>query len=100
MTPLDVPECFDREMGCTATELRAGIAQALGESELEVTDATALATFDDGTLRLTWAALPHRRIASLEIPRLRVAFRFRGLTPERRYEVQRQFDRVYQRGGG
>lgn len=87
-------------MGCTEVELRAGLRQALGEAKLELGAGFALASLDDGSLRISWFALPPRRIALLELPRLSVSFQYDGLTPERRYTIQRQFDRVYQRGGG
>jgi hypothetical protein len=100
VTPLDVPGCFEREMGCTEVELRAGLRQALSEARLEFEPSSVLAHFDDGTLRVSWFTLSPRRIALLELPRLSVRFQYAGLTPERRYAVQRQFDRVCQRGGG
>jgi hypothetical protein len=102
MTPLEVPTRFERDMGCTPGELRASLAQALPGSVLSVDPcgASALAHFNDGSLRLSWSSLPPRRIALLEIPRLRVCFEYERLQARRRYEVQRHFDLVYQRGGG
>ena len=61
---------------------------------------TVRAEFSDGSLALTWRRLPDRRIALLTIPRLHVRFAYSGLTPARRYEVQRRFDLATQRGGG
>ena len=44
--------------------------------------------------------LPPRRIALLEIARLRVALTFRGLDAGERAAFLAQFDRAFQRGGG
>lgn len=87
-------------MGCTAGELRAGLQLALPGAQLAVDSSAALATFEDGALQLRWNPMAPRRIALLELPRLSVSFRYSRLTPERRFEVQRRFDLVYQRGGG
>lgn len=103
MTPLHVPSSFEREMGYTEAEFRALLRDALHEASLDVRDAAqphAEARFADGSLRLSWRVPPARRIALLEIPRLSVGFRYEGLSDGRRYQVQRRFDLVYQRGGG
>ena len=89
-------------MGCTPAELVASLRRALPGAALAV-DASrcvASAAFDDGVLHLEWREAPARQIALLSIPRILVRFRFERMTPERRHEVQRRFDMVYQRGGG
>jgi hypothetical protein len=47
-----------------------------------------------------WSALPPRRIALVQLPRLAVRFRFTDVTDERRYVFMRRFDLYLQRGGG
>ena len=103
VTPLHVPSSFEREMGYTEAEFRALLRDALHEASLDERDVAkscAEARFADGALRLSWQVLPARRIALLEIPRLFVCFRYEGLSDDRRHQVQRRFDLVYQRGGG
>ena len=41
-----------------------------------------------------------RRIALLQIPQLRVSFRYVGFDADRRRDIQRRFDLATQRGGG
>jgi hypothetical protein len=53
-----------------------------------------------GTLTLTWAPLPERRIALLRMPRLLVTFHFEGLDAEQRLAFMKPFDLTIQRGGG
>lgn len=89
-------------MGCTSAELLASLATALAGATLQIDAdrASASAVFDGGTLNIRWSALPPRRIALLAIPRTLVSFQYERMSPARRYEVQRRFDMVYQRGGG
>ncbi|MBI5718821.1 MAG: hypothetical protein HZC37_14170 [Burkholderiales bacterium] len=102
MTPGDVPEAFERDMGCTSAELLASLATALPGAVLLVNAerASASAVFDAGALHIHWSTLPPRRIALLVIPRTLVSFRYERMSPARRHEIQRRFDMVYQRGGG
>jgi hypothetical protein len=88
-------------MGCTQTKLVSSLPQALPGAALliDARKAIASAVFDDGALHLEWHAAPTRRIALLSIPRTLVRFRYERLPPERRHQVQRRFDLVYQRGG-
>lgn len=102
MTPEFVPEAFEQVMGCTVADLLRALPVALPGADID-TDAAAgviRGAFADGTLRLAWQALPARRIALLDIPRLQVRFEYTGLSAERRREVQRRFDLATQRGGG
>lgn len=100
MTPAEVPERIERVMGCTPDELRGWLARALPGAGLTIGQGTALASFDDGALRLRWHALPERRIALLAIPSLAVTFEFESMTPVQRHAVLRRFDLATQRGGG
>jgi hypothetical protein len=94
------PEAFEREMGCTAAELRSWLPGIAGRRALELSDGTASLSVDEGWLHLAWTVLPVRRIALLALPRLKVSFRFEGVTPPARAAFLRHFDLHTQRGGG
>ncbi|MCU0919327.1 MAG: hypothetical protein MUF16_03185 [Burkholderiaceae bacterium] len=102
MTAQDIPEQFDRVMGCTVQELTAWLPVALPQAELKVdlSACRAEARFPDGALTLSWQVKAARRIALLAIPQLGVSFQYVGLGDDRRREIQRRFDLATQRGGG
>lgn len=89
-------------MGCTPAELVASLKQALTGAvvHIDAHKSIASAVFEDGALHIAWQAAPARQVALLSIPRTLVRFRYEGLLPARRFQVQRRFDLVYQRGGG
>lgn len=68
--------------------------------EVDTVAGVVRAAFGDGSLQLQMRSLPVRRIALLEIPCLQVQFKYTGLEPRRRHEVQRRFDLATQRGSG
>jgi hypothetical protein len=98
--PEHTPAVFDREMGCTADELRAWLPGAAGDHPLTVRAGEADIAIDAGWLRLAWQPLPPRRIALLAVPRLAVQFRFEGVGDKARSAFMRRFDLYTQRGGG
>lgn len=98
--PGSVPAAFDREMGCTADEVRAWLPGAAGGHALTLRADAADIAIGAGRLRLMWRALPPRRIALLALPRLAVQFRFENVGDEARSDFMRQFDLYTQRGGG
>jgi hypothetical protein len=98
--PESTPAVFDREMGCTADELRAWLPGAAGDHPLTVRASEADIAIDAGRLHVTWQPLPPRRIALLTVPRLAVQFRFDGVGDEARSAFMRRFDLFTQRGGG
>jgi hypothetical protein len=102
VTPENVPEAFVQVMGCTVGDLMRWLPVALPGAAVACDAAAGRvdAAFGDGTLTLRWRELSVRRIALLELPRLEVKFEYAGLSPPRRYEVQRRFDLATQRGGG
>ena len=102
MTPVDVPETFERVMGCEVRELLAWLPAALPNAEVSVELAAqrAVAHWPQGSLTLAWEALAPRRIALLQIPQLRVTFRYGGFDEDRRRGIQKRFDLATQRGGG
>lgn len=102
MTPVDIPESFERIMGCEARELLAWLPVALPNADVTVEHPArrAIAHWPEGSLTLAWEVLEPRRIALLQIPQLRVSFRYVGFDADRRRDIQRRFDLATQRGGG
>jgi hypothetical protein len=94
------PASFDREYGCSEAEWLHWLPDALGSPEADISRGTACVSIDGGRLELAWSALPPRRIALVQLPRLAVRFRFDGVTDERRFVFMRRFDLYLQRGGG
>jgi hypothetical protein len=95
------PFAFEREMGCTADELRAWLPGASAGRAIEWrgTEGAALA-LDGGQVLLHWQALPPRRIALITLPRLRVRFEATGVDAGAWQAFMRHFDLHTQRGGG
>ena len=102
MTPIFVPEKFERVMGCTATDLISWLPGALPKADLSVNadHANCIAKLHDCIFKILWSPLPDVRIASLTIPRMSLGFEYRGRSDERRYAVQKRFDLGTQRGSG
>lgn len=101
MFPAGVPDHFEREYGCSEAEWRGWLPAATHPRTREPTGPCALRVgFDDGALALDWLPLPPREIALLRLPRLRVRFRFDGVSEQDRQTFMRSFDRHLQRGGG
>lgn len=102
MTPLRVPETFERIMGCTSAELVSWLPRALPDAKLstDILGQRNFAAWASGSLELRWNTLPSRRIALLEIPQLRVHFTYSGFDDDARYRVQKCFDLQTHRGGG
>jgi hypothetical protein len=94
------PEAFDREMGCTDAELLAWLPGAVKGRPVEAADGQARVAIDAGQLMLSWHSLPPRQIASMQIPRLAISFRFSGVDEATRQAFMRYFDLYTQRGGG
>ncbi len=101
MFPPGVVMVFDREYGCTEAEwLRSLPAAVAPHAWVPEPPSQALITVGDGRLHLGWTPLPSRRIALLNMPRLRVGFRFEAVPAPLRERFMRRFDLVLQRGGG
>lgn len=102
MTPAEIPESFERVMGCEPRELLAWLPVALPNASTHVEPAAkqAVAQWPQGSLTLSWEVLAPRRIALLQIPQLRVSFCYVGFDNDRRRDIQRRFDLATQRGGG
>ena len=94
------PASFEREMGCTADELRGWLPGASGGAPLAMLDGGADVALGNGALHLRWQALPPRRIALITLPRLHVRFDFERVDDDERQRFMRRFDLYTQRGGG
>jgi hypothetical protein len=94
-------ESFDREHSCTDAEWRSWLPGAVGAHELAL-DGPGHAQVHNGSgkLMLHWIALPPRRIALLNLPRMAVRYRFEGVEESARTAFMRHFDMFTQRGGG
>lgn len=91
---------FEREMGCTADELRRWLLGASGDRAIEWRDDGALVALEQGRVILQWQSLPSRRIALVSVPRLCVRFEARGVDEGAWQAFMRHFDLYTQRGGG
>ena len=98
--PATFTEAFEREHGATEAEWLGQLPGAVGAHPLSLSGQQALVTLGDGELRLSWAVLPPRRIALITLPRLQVAYRFRGVPHAERVTFLRYFDLFMQKGGG
>lgn len=93
-------ERFERDMGCTEAEWLGWMPRAIREHVWHRDGNRMVVVIGTGTLSLTWAPLPERRIALLRMPRLLVTFHFEGLDAEQRLAFMKPFDLTIQRGGG
>jgi hypothetical protein len=94
------PFAFEREMGCTAEELRAWLPGAGGGRAITWREDGADLALDGGRVVLRWQTLPPRRIALIALPRLRVRFEAAGVPEAEWQRFMRHFDLYTQRGGG
>jgi len=96
----DYPESFERDTNGTEAEWLARLPGACAGGALELEPGRARLPVAGGTLELAWTALPPRRIALLQMPRMAVRFRFEGVDAPARERFMRHFDLYMQRGGG
>jgi hypothetical protein len=97
----DYPESFERDTNGTEAEWLARLPGACGQGRvLRLGSGHARVPVGGGVLELTWTALPPRRIALLQMPRMAVRFRFEGVEAAARERFMRYFDLYMQRGGG
>lgn len=94
------PFAFEREMGCTADELRAWLPGASRGAPIRWAADGARLALDGGTVSIDWATLEPRRIALVTLPRLAVRFQADGVDAAAWHAFMRHFDLYTQRGGG
>lgn len=91
---------FEREMGCTAGELRGWLPGASRGAAIDWGPHGARLPVAGGTVTIDWAELEPRRIALVTLPRLAVRFRAQGVDASAWHAFMRYFDLYTQRGGG
>ena len=91
---------FEREMGCTAGELRSWLPGASRGASIDWAPQGAHLALHGGKVTIDWAELEPRRIALVTLPRLRVRFRAQGVNGAAWHAFMRYFDLYTQRGGG
>ena len=97
----DVPEHFERDTAGTEADWLRWLADACATNRLTLAGpGQAEVRIGAGRLLLSWHALPPRRIALVNLPRLLVAYAFEGVAADERLRFMRHFDLVMQRGGG
>ncbi len=94
------PFTFEREMGCTAEELRGWLPGASGGRAIEWREGGAVVAIDDGHATLGWQTLEPRRIALITLPRLYVRIEGLGVEEAAWQRFMKHFDLYTQRGGG
>jgi hypothetical protein len=94
------PFAFEREMGCTADELRAWLPGASGGRPIAWRAQGADVTLDSGRVSIDWRTLEPRRIALITLPRLHVRFAADGAGATAWHAFMKHFDLYTQRGGG
>lgn len=91
---------LDREMGCTRDEFMRWLGGATRQARSRVEGEEIALAVGEGEVRIWLRQEPPRRIALVEIPVLRVRFRFRGLDRLAREAFLDHFDTYTRRGGG
>jgi hypothetical protein len=94
------PFVFEREMGCTADELRTWLPGASKNRAIEWREGGAAITIDGGRADLRWRPLEPRRIALITLPRLHVRIEAVGVDEASWQRFMKHFDLYTQRGGG
>jgi hypothetical protein len=102
MTPSQIPERFERTMGCSQNDLLRWLPDALVGASLDIDPRNRIcqARWNWGALKLSWELLEDRKIALLSIPCMKVIFEYTSASAEQRFQTQRTFDLHTQRGGG
>ena len=92
---------FERDTNGTEADWLRWLPAACGAHPLsQPAPGRAVVRIGAGRLLLHWQALPPRRIALVQLPRLAVHYQFEQLDEAERRRFMRHFDLVMQRGGG
>lgn len=94
------PFMFEREMGCTAAELRGWLPGASRGRAIEWREGGAVVSLDEGRATLSWQTLEPRRIALITLPRLKVRIEATSVDESAWQRFMKHFDLYTQRGGG
>jgi hypothetical protein len=94
------PAQFTREMGCTESEWRRWLPDAVGTHAWEASAGQINVDLPPGQLTVKWQVLEPRTIGLARFPRMQVVFKFDGLDGAQRYAFMKRFDLYTHRGGG
>jgi hypothetical protein len=89
-----------REMGCTRREFLTWLPGATRHAPVQISGDTVRVTLDSGSVEITLAESPARRVALLTLPVLAVRLRFDGIDEAARQAFIDHFDLYTRRGGG
>lgn len=89
-----------REMGCTRDEFLRWLPGATRHAPVVLSGNLYRVLLDSGTVEITIAKLPPRRIGSITLPVLAVRFRFIGMDAAAHTAFLEYFDHYTRRGGG
>lgn len=98
--PATYTEAFERYHGCTEPEWLGQLPGATQPHAVQLGQGQARVLIDGGTLQIDWQVLPPRRIALIQLPQMRVRYRFDGVSAEARQRFMKRFDLYMQKGGG
>ncbi len=95
------PEQFEREMACTEADWLRWLPAAVGDDlHWKLHAGAAGVRLGDGALGLKWHEAAPRVIGLVQLPVLKVSFRFAGVVDAERHAFMTRFDLYMQRGGG
>ena len=98
---MTIPVAFEREQSLSEAEWLRSLPGAVRGHALDLpAPGRARVAIGDGALHLQWTPLPPRRLALVQLPRMRVQFRFEDVAAPARAEFMRYFDLYTHRGGG
>jgi len=94
------PEQFEREMACLEVDWLRWLPAAVGDQFWKLHQGSAGVRLGDGALGLKWQQAAPRVIGLVQMPVLKVSFRFAGVDEVLRHSFMKRFDLYMQRGGG
>ncbi len=97
----DVASNFQEEMGYSRREFLANLPAAFRNMDYFVAEnGIVKVNFESGIVTIAPGAEQQRKIASLSLPFIPVAFKFENLDSHQRKRFYHAFQRSYQKGGG
>jgi hypothetical protein len=93
-------ENYIREMSISHKEFHRLLPIALKNVDYEVTNHLIKFSYGSGNVEINTGIEQQRKIASLVLPVLHVAFTFSNVHSQKIEQFLNEFDRTYQRGGG
>lgn len=87
-------------MACLEADWLRWLPAAVGDQFWKLHQGSAGVRLGDGALGLKWQAAAPRVIGLVQLPVLKVSFRFAGVDEALRHSFMKRFDLYMQRGGG